>query len=163
LFWEGVVAERLLDRHFHQFGGAAQAQATQLLDYSDGLLARCRDVLAGVDRLEHGRDLPHLGRGHVTANIAIPVHDAPLPGSIRKALSGPLGNPNAAARSDTPAPLHPAPLESLEQRAPAALVLLRPLANAENLPIAALVHADRNQQRDVAHLAGPAALEHDAV
>src|SRR5215467_76601 len=39
----------------------------------------------------------------------------------------------------------------------------KPLANAENLPIAALVHADRNQQRDVAHLAGPTALEHDAV
>src|SRR6516165_841162 len=45
----------------------------------------------------------------------------------------------------------------------ATLVLLRPLANAENLPIAALVRADCNQQRDVAHLAGPAALEHDAV
>ena len=54
-------------------GGAAQAQATQLLDYSDGLLARCRDVLAGVDRLEHGRDLPHLGRGHVAEDVAIPV------------------------------------------------------------------------------------------
>src|SRR5215831_3822584 len=51
----------------------------------------------------------------------------------------------------------------LEERAPASLVFLRSLANAENLPITALVHADRNQQRDVAHLAGPAALEHDAV
>src|SRR5262249_34373510 len=51
----------------------------------------------------------------------------------------------------------------LEERAPARLILLRPLANAENLPITALVHANRNQQRDVAHLAGPAALEHDAV
>src|SRR5262249_54394203 len=49
------------------------------------------------------------------------------------------------------------------ERAPATLVLLRPLANAENLPIAALVHADCNQERDVAHLAGPAALEHDAI
>src|SRR5262249_33312544 len=51
----------------------------------------------------------------------------------------------------------------LEERAPATLVLLRPLANAENLPIAALVHADCNQERDVAYLAGPAALEHDAI
>jgi len=51
----------------------------------------------------------------------------------------------------------------LEERAPALLISLRPLANAENLPITALVHADRNQQRDVAHLAGLAALEHDAV
>src|SRR5262249_29631341 len=74
LLWEGVVGERLLDCHFHQLGGAAQAQATQLLDHSDGLLARCGDVLAGVDRLEHGRDLPHLGRGHVAENVAVPVH-----------------------------------------------------------------------------------------
>src|SRR5262249_22113617 len=51
----------------------------------------------------------------------------------------------------------------LEECAPASLVLLRPLANAEDLPIAALIHADRNQQRDVAHFASPAALEHDAV
>src|SRR5262249_58741659 len=62
-----------------------------------------------------------------------------------------------------PDTLHPAFLESLEELAPAPLVLLRPLANAENLPIAALVHADCNQERDVAYLAGPAALEHDAI
>src|SRR4029077_17324499 len=43
----------------------------------------------------------------------------------------------------------------LEERAPASLVFFRLLANAENLPMAALVHADRNQQRDVAHLSGP--------
>jgi hypothetical protein len=42
--------------------------------------AHRRDVLAGMDRLKHGRDLPHLGRGHVTEDVAIPVHDAPLPG-----------------------------------------------------------------------------------
>ena len=59
--------------------------------------------------------------------------------------------------------LQPAVLEMLEKCAPASLVLLRPLANAEDLPIAALIHADRNLQRDVAHLASPAALEHDAV
>src|SRR5262245_574673 len=34
----------------------AQAKATQLLDHSVGLLACCREVLAGVDRLEHGRN-----------------------------------------------------------------------------------------------------------
>jgi hypothetical protein len=28
-----------------------------------------------VNRLEHGRDLPHLGRGHVAEDVAIPVHD----------------------------------------------------------------------------------------
>src|SRR5437660_11030245 len=93
----------------------------------------------------------------------VPVHDAPLPGSLRKELCGALCKPNAGIRDDEPDALQPAFLEMLEERAPATLVLLRPLANAENLPIAALVHADRNQQRDVAHLAGPAALEHDAI
>src|SRR5262249_14014296 len=158
--WWGWVSP---GRRFHQLGGAAQAQATQLVDHSDGLLACCRDVLAGVDRLEHGRDLPHLGRGHVAEDVAVPVHDAPLPGGLWKELCGVLGKPDAAIRGDQPDTLKPAFLEILEERPPASLVFLRPLANAENLPIAALVHADRNQQRDVAHLAGPTALEHDAV
>src|SRR5215831_13975576 len=61
LLREGVVGERLLDRRFPQLGGPGEAQATQLLDHSDSLLARCRDVLACVGCLEHGRNLPHLG------------------------------------------------------------------------------------------------------
>src|SRR5262249_26217008 len=76
---------------------------------------------------------------------------------------GALGKPDRGIGGHRPDTLHPAFLEMLEERAPASLVLLRPLANAENLPVAALIHADRNQQRDVAYLAGPAALEHDAV
>ena len=91
------------------------------------------------------------------------VYDAPLPDSFGKELRGALGKPNAGIRGDEPDALQPAVLEMLEECAPASLVLLRPLANAEDVPIAALIHADRNQQRDVAHLASPAALEHDAV
>src|SRR5215467_14041205 len=83
--------------------------------------------------------------------------------TVWKELRGALGKPNAGIRGDQPDTLQSAFLEMLEERAPASLVLLRPLANAEDLPIAALVHANRNQQRDVAHLAGPAALEYDAV
>jgi len=43
------ISECFLDRRFQ--GGAAQAQTTQLLNHSVGLLACCREVLAGVDRL----------------------------------------------------------------------------------------------------------------
>ena len=57
----------------------------------------------------------------------------------------------------------PASLEMFEEGAPARLVLLGAFADAENLPITLAVHTDRHQQRHVAHLAGPAALEHDAV
>src|SRR5215471_3598365 len=100
LLRKGVVAERLLDRRFHQLGGSSEAQATQLLDHSDSLLARCRDVLARVDRLEHGRNLPHPGRGHVAEDIAVPMYDAPLPNSLWKELRGTLGKPNAGIRGD---------------------------------------------------------------
>src|SRR5262245_47819772 len=95
LLREGVVGECFLDRRFHQLGGAAQAHATQLLDHSVGLIACCREVLAGVDRLEHGRNLPHLGRGHVAEDVAVPVHDVPLPSSLYKEFRGALGKPNA--------------------------------------------------------------------
>jgi hypothetical protein len=45
----------------------------------------------------------------------------------------------------------------------ARLVLLRPFANAKNLSITLVIHPDRYQQRHVADLARPAALEHEAV
>jgi hypothetical protein len=90
-------------------------------------------------------------------------HDAPLPGSFWKELGRALGKPNAGIRGDQPDTLQPAFLEMLEERAPTRLILLRPFADAENLPIAALAHADCNQQRDIAHLAGPTAFEHEAV
>ena len=51
----------------------------------------------------------------------------------------------------------------LEEAAPARLVLFGALADAKNLSIALAVDPDRHQQRDVADLASPAALEHDAV
>jgi hypothetical protein len=50
LLWEGVVKERVLDPHFDQLGGAAQAKPTQLLDHSDGLLARCGDAKRPLGR-----------------------------------------------------------------------------------------------------------------
>jgi hypothetical protein len=50
-----------------------------------------------------------------------------------------------------------------EQCAPARLVLLGALADAENLSITFTIYPDRHQQRHIANLAGPTALEHNAV
>jgi hypothetical protein len=84
----------------------------------------CREVLAGVNRLEHGRDLPHLGE-----------------------LGRALGKPNAGIRGDQPDTLQPTFLEMLEERAPTRLIiiLLRPLADAENLPVTARAHDGRRR------------------
>jgi hypothetical protein len=53
---EGVVGQRLLDRPLHKLGCSGQPQAPQLLDHLHSLLPGRRDVLDGMDRLEHRRD-----------------------------------------------------------------------------------------------------------
>jgi hypothetical protein len=45
----------------NEFDRLGQTQAAQLLDPLDSLLPCRYDVLAGVDRLEHRRNLTHLG------------------------------------------------------------------------------------------------------
>jgi len=106
---------------------------SQLLDHSHSLFSRRRDVLARVDRLEHGRDLPHPGRGYVSEDVAVPMHNAALPGRLGEQLGRALGKPDAGIRGDQPDLLETTLLEVLEERTPARLVLLRPLANAKNL------------------------------
>ena len=46
---------------------------------------------------------------------------------------------------------------------PARLVLLGALADPQDLPVALGIHRARHQQRDIAHLARPGPLHHDAV
>jgi electron transfer flavoprotein alpha subunit len=86
-----------------------------------------------------------------------------LPGGVGKELGCALGKAHTGIRYDQPNAVEAAFLEMLEEYAPASLVLLGAFTNAENLAIAVAVHADRHQQRHVAHLASPAALEHDAI
>ena len=58
------------------------------------VLAGRHDVLTGVDRLEHGRDLPHPGRRHMTENVAVPVHNTPLPGGMERTRPRSQQGPN---------------------------------------------------------------------
>jgi hypothetical protein len=57
-----------------------------------------------MDRLEHCRDLPDLGRGHVAEEVAIPMYDTPLPPGLREELGGALGKPQTCIRD---ADMHP--------------------------------------------------------
>src|SRR6516162_1546947 len=148
LLREGVVGQRLLNCRLGELGRPGQAQRLQLLNHSSSLLTRRHHVLTGMDRLEHGRDLPHLGRGYMTEDIAVPMHDTALPHRVGEKLRGAFGKPDAGIRGDQPDPFQATLLEVLEERTPARLVLLRPLTNAENLPISLAIHPNRNQQRD---------------
>ena len=91
------------------------------------------------------------------------LKNAALPGGLGEEFGRAFGKPQAGVRDDQPDAIQASFFEVLEERAPARLVLLGAFADAENLPITVAVHADRHQQRDVANLASPAALEHDAV
>src|SRR5262245_46070156 len=72
-------------------------------------------------------------------------------------------SPMQASEVISRTPFNPRSLRCLRNALQPVLSSFAPSQIPENLPITALVHADRNQQRDVAHLASPAALEHDAV
>jgi hypothetical protein len=79
----------------------------------------------------------------MTENVAIPVHDASLPGCFGKELCSALGKPDTSIRNDQPNAHETSLLEVVEECAPARFVLLRSLADAENLPITIAVHPDR--------------------
>src|SRR5215831_6011769 len=91
------------------------------------------------------------------------TNDAALPRRLGEELDDAFGEPHTGVGDDQPDAMEAAALEVLEERAPACLVLFGPFADTENLPITLAIHGDRHQQRHVANLARPTALEHDAV
>src|SRR3974377_2345521 len=155
----------MLRRHASAVGSRAEcAQVDYWCGFgSRSLLARCRNILTGVDGLEHSRDLPPLGRRHMTEDVAVPMHDAALPSRLGKELSRTLGKAETSIRDDQPNAFEPPLFEVLEECATARLVLLGTLADTKYLSVSIVVDADRDQQRDIAHLTSPAALEHNAA
>ena len=91
------------------------------------------------------------------------MHDAALPPGVRQELVDALDQPPAGVRDDQLNTLETAVDQMAQERRPARLVLLGALADAEDLAVTLGIHADRHQQRDVAHLGGPGSLHHDAV
>ena len=116
-----------------------------------------------MDGFEHVGHLAHLGRRHVAEDVAVEMHDAALPAGLGIDLDQALHQPETGVRDDELDAREAAFLQVLQEGRPAGLVLLGALDDAEDLTEALLIHADRHQERDVAHLAGPAPLEHDAV
>jgi hypothetical protein len=91
------------------------------------------------------------------------VDDAALPRRLGEELRSALRQPHTSIGDDQPDTAQAAFLEMFEEAAPACFVLFGTFADAENLPISTIIDPDRHQQRDVADLAGPAALEYNAV
>src|SRR6516165_8649219 len=96
-------------------------------------------------------------------HVAIEMHHAALPEGLGEEFCGALEQAHAGVGDDQLDAAQPTPLEMVQEGTPAGLVFLGALDDAEDLPVALGIDRNRHQQRDVAHLAGPAALEHDAV
>lgn len=91
------------------------------------------------------------------------MNHAPLPACLGEELGCTLDQADAGVGHDQLDAAQATFLEVSQEGAPAGLVLLGAFNDPENLPKAVGIGRDRQQQRDVAHLAGPAALVHDAV
>jgi hypothetical protein len=126
-------------------------------DHGLRLLGRRLAALLGVDRLEHVSDLASLRCRNVAEDVPGEMYDAALPPGCRQVLGGALDETAAGIGDDELHALEPTVDEVAEEGRPAGAVLLRALADAEDLAITLGIHADRHQQRDVAHLA-PAQL-----
>ena len=120
-------------------------------------------ALLGMDSLEHMAHLADLGRWHVTEDVPVEMHHAALPSRLGQMLRGALRQAAAGIGNDQLHPLEAAIDELSQKRRPARLVLLGALADAENLPKTLGIDGAGDQQRDIADLAGPAALHYDAV
>jgi site-specific DNA recombinase len=91
------------------------------------------------------------------------VHHAALPAGVGEVLGRALDQAQTGVRDDQLNAGEATLLEVRQEARPAGLVLLGALADAQDLAVALGRDADRDQERDVAHLARPAAPEHDPV
>ena len=78
-------------------------------------------------------------------NVAVEMHDAPLPSSVREELGSALGEPHAGVRDDQLHAGKPALLQVLQEPRPAGLVLLSALDDAEDLAVALGIDGDGDE------------------
>jgi|HubBroStandDraft_3_1064219.scaffolds.fasta_scaffold05224_2 hypothetical protein len=82
-------------------------------------------------------------------DVAVEVHHAALPAGLGEVLRRAFDQAHAGVGDDQLDAEQAAPLEMGQEAAPAGLVLLGALDDAENLAVAVAVDRDRYQQRDL--------------
>src|SRR6266699_1377334 len=112
----------------------------------NALLDAEADRLCNAQRYERSAARRDTRAGHYERNLQTKAGEVRLkvpklrqqtfePSGLGEKLGGTFGKSQAGVRDDQPDPAQTALLEMLEEPAPARLVLLGPLADAENLPI----------------------------
>jgi len=77
--WKGIVGERLIDGLLDEFCRLAHLAGSQIGDDCSGLLLSRFAALLRMNGFEHVGYVADLGCGHVAEDVAIKMHDAPLP------------------------------------------------------------------------------------
>ena len=107
--------------------------------------------------------LADFGRWNVAEYIPVEMHHATLPASFGQVFGGALREATAGIRNDQLHALEAALDQVMQKRRPAGLVLFGALADAQNLPKTLRIDGTGHQERNIANLAGPSPLHHDAV
>src|ERR1039457_4667494 len=157
------VLERLLDALGNDVGRAGELHLPKLGYDEHGLSLGRGTILLGMDCLQHGGHVPHLGRRHGGPHVPVEMHGTALPESVGIEL-GQRGYEAKALIADEE--LHSSKTTLLHvphEVNPGGLILLGTLHDAENLTVAVLVDADGDQNAHVLYLAAPGALEPDPV
>lgn len=132
--------------------------SAQIVDDSFCLLVGSLLGSPAREWLEHVAHLANLTRRHVAEHIAIEVHHAALALSLGRYSAALSIRPLQASDVINCTPVRPRSTRWPQERRPAGLVLLGAFADAENLAETLGVNGTGDQQRDIAHLARPAAV-----
>ena len=116
-----------------------------------------------MDRLEHRCDLLDLRRGDVAKHVSVEMHGAALPWYLGVVLGERLDESHALIGYEQLNAVKAALFERSDERSPPSLVLFSPLGGAEDFSVPIGIYAEGDEDRYIAYLVGPGALEHDAV
>ena len=141
-----VVGQGLGHGRLDQLGCFAEPHAVEPGNDLCGFALGGWEILLGVNGLQHQRHLAQLAGRHMAEDVAIEVHHTALPARLGEELGGTLDQAHTGIGDDELDAAQPAPLEMGQEGAPAGLVLLGALDDAEDLAVA--VSIDRATSSD---------------
>src|SRR4029077_9670546 len=131
-----VVRQGLGHGRLDQLGCFAEPHAVEPGNDLGGFALGGWEILLGVNGLQHQRHLAQLASRHMAEDVAIEVHHAALPARLGEVLRYALDQAHAGVGDDQLDAAQAAFLEMAQKAAPAGLVLLGALDDAEDLAVA---------------------------
>jgi hypothetical protein len=158
---EAIVGQGLVDGLLDEVGCFAHLACPQVADDRLCLVVGGLPALLGVNGLEH---MAHPGRRDVAKDVAVEMHHAALVARLRQEIRHALDKAPAGVGNDQLHALQAVVDQVWRRNADQPdLSSLAPLADPQDLAKSFRIDGRGHQQRNIADLAGPAALHDNAV